>query len=456
MSVPRLVVSGLEPGPAVALAAGALLACLGERRTVRPITVGLDLPLWQLLTASPGKTPRILDLALHDDETAIELYDSWAAGCDLALLVAVMPALDRWQDAPGSRAVDVAAALDAPLVLVVDARERGPTVAAAVYGVRALAPRAEIAGVIVVGGDELAAGAGLAQVLRRDVGATLLGWIPLGLSERFAGRYGAAQGRGGEGSVEDGVVSLCAEAGAHLQGEEIEAAATHRGFLPARSRKVLAPLPAATGLTLAVAWGSPLKPFGLENIDLLQAAGLDLAPFDVGRDRELPPNSSGLLLAGQLDEDWLPAVAGNRELLAALAEAVGDGLPTLAFGGGALLLLRRLADSQGRSHELAGVLPAEAELLEWYERPRYVRARPTRENPYDSGDNVLYELFDLEFLLLEQEGFAYHVDTVGGPGQAEGFILGGCLATTLCPSLPRCPAMAASFIAAMRLAGPRA
>jgi cobyrinic acid a,c-diamide synthase len=209
-------------------------------------------------------------------------------------------------------------------------------------------------------------------------------------------------------------------------------------------------------LSLAVAWGPPLEPFALENVDMLRAMGLELAPLNVARDRELPPDVSGLLLAGQLDEEQLPAFAGNSELQAALAAAIADGLPTLAMGGGSLLLLRRLADSRGRSHELAGVLPAEAELLEWYERPRYVRAQAARGNPFDEGENLLYELFDLEFLLLEQDSFAYHVGDAGEPGQAEGFAFGRCLATTLYPSLPRCPALAASFIAAMRLAGPRA
>ena len=153
MSVPRLVVCGLEPGPAVALAAGALQACFAEQRAVRAVTVGADLPLWRLLYAGEGRAPRVLDPALHD-EAVLELYDYWSEGCDLVLLVAVQPALDRWQGVKGSRPVDIAAGLDAPLVLVLDARERGPTAAAAAYGVRALAGRLEIAGVIVVGGDE--------------------------------------------------------------------------------------------------------------------------------------------------------------------------------------------------------------------------------------------------------------------------------------------------------------
>ena len=125
----------------------------------------------------------------------------------------------------------------------------------------------------------------------------------------------------------------------------------------------------------------------------------------------------------------------------------------MAIGGGALLLLRRLADSRGRSHELVGVVPAEAELIEWYERPRYVRVTATRDNPFDEGENTLYELFDLEFLMLEQESFAYRVETGGDESQAEGFAVHRCLASSLYPSFALCPAMAERFVAAMRLGG---
>jgi len=456
MSVPRLVVCGLEPGPSLALAAGALLSCLGEQRAVRAVSIGVDLPLWRTLYAGPGKAPRVLDPALHDD-SVLELYDYWSDGCDLMLMVAVEPALDRWQGVKGSRAIDVAAGLDAPLVLVLDARDRGPTAAAAVYGVRALSQRVEIAGVIVVGGDERGAGGELAAVLRRDVGLPVLGWVPPQLSEQFVRQYAAGGGamrQIGPRPVKGGEQRLCVEAGTYLHRDDILEAATRRGYLPVRARRLLSPAPGADGLSLAVAWGPPLEPFALENVDLLQALGLTLAPLNVSRDRELPPGVSGLLLAGQLDEEQLAVFAENVPLRAALAAAIDGGLPTLAMGGGALLLLRRLADSHGRSHELAGVLPAEAELLEWYERPRYVRARASLSNPFDQGENLLYELFDLEFLLLEQESFAYHVGAVGEEGQAEGFALGRCLATTLYASLPRCPALAAGLIAAMRLAEP--
>lgn len=452
MSVPRLMLSGLEPGPAVALAAGALASTFAPR-AVRPVLLGLDVPLWRLLYAVAEKAPRVLDPVLHA-ECAPELYDRWSGGADMICFVAAAPALDTWGGLAGSRPVEVAARFDAPVVLVVDARERGATAAAAAFGVKTLAGAAEPAGVIVVGGDDPSGELG--ELLRRRAGLPVLGWVPPQLSEQFARQYagtgtvrqlGARPAAGSE-------ARLCAEAATFLDAEQLEAVAARRGYLPRPERRVFTPLAAGSGLRLAVAWGPPLQPFALENIDVLQAAGVEFAPLNLARDRALPEGVHGLLLAGHLEETALADLCARRELLDDLGAAVGAGLPTLAVGGGALLLLRRLADSRGRSHELAGVLPAEAELLEWYERPRYVRARATRENPFDEGDTVLYELFDLEFLALEQEAFAYRIDDGDGPGQAEGFALRSCLATTLCPSLPRCPRLAARFVAALHAASP--
>jgi len=457
VSAQRLMVTGLESGPAVGLAAGAMVAALSAGGVVRPVTVGTDLPLWRLLYESEGRPPRALDPVLHPWPLAAELYDWWAEGVDVVLFVAVEPVLDRWRGVEGSRAVDVAVRFDAPVVLVLDARERGPTAAAALLGVRELAQRAELAGVVVVGGEDRSPAGELGVALREEVGLPILGWLPPQLSEQFAREQAAAGGlrqlgpRPATGSAQ----RLCREAATYLKVEEIAAAASRSGYLPGAERRTLVPIPVAAGLTLAVGWGPPLRPLSLENVDMLQAAGLTLAPLHIARDRELPPDVSGLLLAGHLDEMQMDAFAANRDLHAALAAAVEDGLPTLACGGGALLLLRRLADSRGRSHELAGLFAAEAELLEWYERPRHLHARATLGNPFDEGEGILGELFDLEFLVLERETSAYEI--VGqGETQSEGFAVGRCLATTLYPSLPAQPQLTRRFIETMRAVGPRA
>ena len=66
---------------------------------------------------------------------------------------------------------------------------------------------------------------------------------------------------------------------------------------------------------------------------------------------------------------------------------------------------------------------------------------------------MLYELFDVEYLELEQESFAYRVRTNGDASQAEGFAVHRCLATSLYPSFALSPAVADRFVAGLRLAG---
>ena len=65
MSVPRLIVAGLEPGPAVDLAAGALLAGFGEQRTVRRCCSASTFRSGDFSTRRAAKAPRVVDPALH-------------------------------------------------------------------------------------------------------------------------------------------------------------------------------------------------------------------------------------------------------------------------------------------------------------------------------------------------------------------------------------------------------
>lgn len=460
MSVPRLVLAGLEPGPVMRLAAGALLHGLVGRAVTRPVLFGLEVDLWRLMYDGPGKAPRVIDPAMHTTAVAAELFEYWGDTVDAVLLVATPPVLDRWEGVEGSRPVELAARMDAPLVIAVDIRDKGATAAATIAGLRVLTRGVDIAGLVLVGGDQSVACQDLADILREEIKIPVLGKIPLQLAEQFIRHAAVAGGHLktiGPKPPPNAGLRLCEEAADYLDMDAVWEAASQRGYLPVVQRRLFARERASWsregGPSLAIAWGPPLQPLGLENIDLLQAAGVVLKPLNISRDRTLPEGVSGLFLGGQLDEAQLPAFTANAGLMAQIATAVDAGLPTMAFGGGALLLLRRLADSRGRSHDLIGAIPAEAELIEWYDHPRYTRVKATRHNPYDAGENLLYELFDLEYLVLEQDSFAYEVIDKDGGGKAEGFAVHRCLTTTFYPSFALASAMSARFVDTMRAAG---
>ncbi|MBO5283286.1 MAG: cobyrinate a,c-diamide synthase [Lachnospiraceae bacterium] len=96
-----------------------------------------------------------------------------------------------------------------------------------------------------------------------------------------------------------------------------------------------------------------------ENLRMLQEKGAQLAYFSPIHDRRLPEGCCGLLLGGGYPELYAEALSGNTEMLAAVRQAVGAGMPVVAECGGFLYLHSRLADRQGREYPMAGVLEAE-------------------------------------------------------------------------------------------------
>ena len=413
MSAPRLVVCGLEPGPAVALAAGALLAAFADERAVRPVLLGVDLPalaapLRRVVAGAAGPRPAA-DRRRRRRRAVRRLVGGRRSHDRRRRRAGARPLAGRQGLARRRRGRRARRPARARRRRSRAGRHRGRR------GLRRARCWPRNAGVRRRDrGRRRRPGPGgraAPHPARRPPGCRCSAGCRRSSASSSRASTPAARAslrQIGPQPVKGGEAALCREAGGYLDRDGLEAAAARRGFLPARPRRLLAPLPAAAGLTLAVAWGPPLEPFALEAIDLLQGDGphARAAPHRPRprRCRRAPRACSSPACSTRSSCRRSPPTTALKTSLAA---AIGDGLPTLALGGGALLLLRRLADSRGRTHELAGVLPAEAELLEWYERPRYVRAaRRAREPLRRRARHLLYELFDLEFLTLQQEAFA--------------------------------------------------
>src|SRR5205814_3952650 len=118
--------------------------------SVAPFKVGPDYidPGYHALAA--GKPGRNLDPVLVGEDLVGPLFAHGAAGAELAIIEGVMGLYDGRTGAGdfGSTA-HVAALLDAPVVLVVDAAAQGRSVAALVHGFRSFPPGVRLAGVIL-------------------------------------------------------------------------------------------------------------------------------------------------------------------------------------------------------------------------------------------------------------------------------------------------------------------
>jgi cobyrinic acid a,c-diamide synthase len=355
----RVVIAGTSSGAGKTSVTCGIIGALRRRDLrVQGFKVGPDYidPSYHALAS--GRPGRNLDAFLSGPELIAPLARHGAHGADVAVVEGVMGLFDG-ASGRGELASTghVAKLLGAPVVLVVDAAAMARSAAAIVHGYRTFDPEIDVAGVIFnkVGSDhheellrEAVAPLGIAVLgaLRRDDRVAAperhLGLVPAGEREGRTRAALDALADAAERHVDlDAVIALARRA----------PALTGAAWSPERDG---AP---AAGARIAIARGPAFSFHYQENLELLEAAGAELAPFDPLADEALPPDAGALLLAGGFPEIFGAELEANARLRADVAAFAAAGRPVLAECGGLLFLCREL---DGRA--MCGVLPARARM----------------------------------------------------------------------------------------------
>lgn len=133
-----------------------------------------------------------------------------------------------------------------------------------------------------------------------------------------------------------------------------------------------------------------------ENRALLRQLGAELVPFSPLHDAALPAEVDGLILSGGYPELFKDALHANASMRAFVAEAVRQGLPTIAECGGYMYLLEAIEQVA-----MCGVLPGDAERKPRLVRFGYVEAETRRDSVLGPAGTVLrgheFHRYDCDF-----------------------------------------------------------
>ena len=133
-----------------------------------------------------------------------------------------------------------------------------------------------------------------------------------------------------------------------------------------------------------------------ENRALLQQLGAELVPFSPLHDAALPADADGLLLSGGYPELYRDALHANASMRASVAEAVKQGLPTIAECGGYMYLLDAIEQVP-----MCGVLRGDAERKPRLVRFGYIEAETRRDSVLGPTGTVLrgheFHRYDCDF-----------------------------------------------------------
>ncbi|UCE30199.1 MAG: cobyrinate a,c-diamide synthase, partial [Burkholderiales bacterium] len=363
---------------------------LGRRGLlVQPYKKGPDYidPMW--LGAAAGRPCRNLDPYLCDAAELRRYYAAHLAGADAELVEGNKGLHDGMSLDGSDSSAALAAVLDLPVLLVLDARGQTRGIAPLLLGLQRFEPCARIAGVVL----NRVAGARHESKLRAAIehytDVTVIGALPetgdAFVSERHLGLIPFNEAHAARARIEG--LADAVDAGlaldARLAIPTTEAARSSSepkvgAAFPAAAR----PRPRRAPVRLGIARDRAFGFYYADDLEALEAAGATLVPFDTLADDALPPVDA-LFIGGGFPEVLAPELEANASMRASIRAAVEAGMPVYAECGG-LMYLARSIRWRGRSYAMVGALPVDVRMHRKPVGRGHVRLRETADFPWQA------------------------------------------------------------------------
>jgi len=417
--IPAFLIGGTTSGSGKTTITMGILAALAARGlAVQPFKCGpdfIDPTLHRMVT---GRISSNLDLRMCGLDFCRNTFNQRLSGQNgggVAVVEGVMGLFDGGLSSSAS----LAAALDLPVVLVIDARSAAESVAAVLKGFEVYDPEVQIKGVIFnrVGSErhvELIRGA-----VEQSCQAGILGFFPrdsrFEIPDRHLGLHM------GEESPLDGdqLAGLVAAVEQYIDLDSLLSLGTSVVGTPALSP----PLSKGRRLRLGVARDLAFCFYYEDNLSILERAGFELHMFSPLHDQKLPEGIDALYLGGGYPELHAPVLSRNVAMRAAIAAWAGGGGVIHAECGGFMYLCEELIDLEGKAHAMAGVFPATVRMQGRLSRLGYRQPRLRRDCLWGKEGEVLH---GHEFHYSAVDRMAPEVETIYQleDGRTEGFKVG--------------------------------
>lgn len=380
---PRLVVAGLGGDAGKTLVSLALVqAACARGLDVRAFKKGPDYIDAAWLSWASGRPARNLDTYLMGVELVRAGFSRHASGGALAVIEGNRGLYDG-VDAGGTHSTaELAKALDAPVILVVNATKVTRTVAALVLGCQMLDPKVRVAGVVL----NQVSGSRHERVIREAVettcGVPIVGVLPrLRDAALLPGRHLGLVPPEEHGGLTGLGVRLAELVGARLDVDRILALAAQAPEVRAEPIAAPAPRERGDGLRIGYLRDSAFTFYYPENLEAIAAAGASLVPVSSLTATALPGDLHALYIGGGFPETHGAAIAANRSFLDDLRRRAENGMPVYAECGGLMLLARAIRQGD-RVSRMAGVFPWDVELDPAPQGHGYADLVVDRENPF--------------------------------------------------------------------------
>lgn len=347
---------------------GLIIAAASSNSGKTMVTLGLATALrhrdLRVISAKVG--PDYIDPAFHaaaTNQPCLNL-DPWAMqsnslmrhltnlsqNSDLLLVEGVMGLFDGAADGTGSTA-DIAMATGLPIVLVLDGKGMGASIAAIARGFRDHNKNVHIAGLLInrVSGDRHRS---IISAALKSIGIPILGYLPYDARMVKPSRHlGLVQ------AIEDPTLLSFLETAGDWIAKNVDLEAFIKLALPTKIAATASPLLPPLGQRIAIARDVAFAFAYPHMLADWRAAGAELTFFSPLANEAPDRMADAIYLPGGYPELYAAPLSTAENYLAGLRKAAKQGISIYGECGGYMALGRALIDADGKAHAMANLLP---------------------------------------------------------------------------------------------------
>lgn len=364
LTCPRIMVAGTNSGVGKTSVTLALVSALTRRGLkVQTFKVGPDYLDPTYLTLASGRPCYNLDGWMAGKEHVTRLFQDKAAAADIAVIEGVMGIFDGSDPVgPEGSSAEIAAWLNAPVLLVTHVHGLARSIAALVKGYATFDSNVHVAGVVANRCGSQRHGEWLAESLAAFDLPPVLAAIPRGafpdLPSRHLGLV-TADARSfspqilnvlGETLERYGQVDRILEMANQAPDLAVEPVASNRLESNAKVR-------------IGIAYDEAFHFYYQDNLDSLEAHGCELVRFSPLTDTTLPERLDGMYIGGGYPEEHASALSENRSMMDEVRTYSASGRPLYAECGGLMYLAQGIERLDGSRVPLVGLLPFWTRML---------------------------------------------------------------------------------------------
>lgn len=441
---PRVVIAGTNSGVGKTTIVTGIVAYLHSLGyDVQPFKVGPDYIDPGFHAKAAGKSSYNLDTWMTSAERLPMAFKRMSHGADISVIEGVMGLYDGGANGISSTA-DIAKSLKAPVILVLDCKSVGYSIAATALGFREYDRDVQIAGVILnrLGSDRHEQ---MVREVMEEIHMPVIGAFHrdelLKTPERHLGLTPVT-----ETETDQLIRHMGEAAGKYI---DIDALMKVARSAPALEIKSDDSRVTEKKVRIGIARDEAFSFYYPSSLEYLESLGAELVDFSPLRDTSLP-DTDGLIFGGGFPEMFLDELRDNTGIKTAIREAASRGMPIYAECGGLMYLCRRIAGFVGEQFEMVGLVPGICQMQKSLQRVGYVTGTVLRDSIIaDAGDTLKGHEFHFSTLECGEDfPWAYSLQgTRQKEGHPEGYVSRNVLASYLHLSFDGNPKAADKFIA---------